>query len=393
MVCLLIGKNVKLAFALYKYFPFGGLQRDMLAIARECAHRGHTVQVFCQGWSGECPEDKNIQINILPDKKHHWQSSANHSKNARFVRQLQQTLRCIDVDLVIGFNRIPGVDIYYAADTCFKAKLLQERPWIYRLLPRYRHFASEEAALFAPGSHTHILTIAARAREEYRQHYQTPQQRFSLLPPGIARDRVNNNGEQLDLLRSELGLDSHSHILLMVGSGFRTKGLDRAIDALATLPGDLRQHSHLVVAGEDHREPFVQQAKNLGVETNLHFLGGRKDIPQLLKSADLLLHPAYRENTGTVLLEAAVSGLPVIASGVCGYAAYIAEQDLGVVLAEPFEKNALRDVLADALTNEAKREKWRNNGLVFAQQADIYDMPKRAAEIIEQIAAQKGVCA
>ena len=46
--------------------------------------------------------------------------------------------------------------------------------------------------------------------------------------------------------------------------------------------------------------------------------------------ADLLIHPAYNENTGTVLLEALVAGLPVLVSAVCGYAHYIAEADAGL---------------------------------------------------------------
>lgn len=45
-------------------------------------------------------------------------------------------------------------------------------------------------------------------------------------------------------------------------------------------------------------------------------LKGRSDIPRFLLGADLLIHPAYNENTGTVLLEALVAGLPVLVSAV-----------------------------------------------------------------------------
>ncbi|MHC5048591.1 MAG: glycosyltransferase family 4 protein, partial [Planctomycetota bacterium] len=36
----------RLAFAMVKYFPFGGMQRNLLRIARACAARGHEVHVF-----------------------------------------------------------------------------------------------------------------------------------------------------------------------------------------------------------------------------------------------------------------------------------------------------------------------------------------------------------
>jgi len=380
---------MRLVFALYKYFPFGGLQRDMLAIARECAARGHQVSIFCQSWSGEYPEDGNIQVNILKDEWRWWMSGANHRKNHRFHRDLAKAIVRIKPDLVVGFNRIPGIDVYYAADTCFKAKLYRERPWIYRFLPRYRSFVQEEADLFSPDSTTHILAIAQTALDEYRAFYKLPKERFTLLPPGIARDRINHNGERLWLLHEELQLAKASKILLMVGSGFRTKGLDRAIHALAALPASLRQQTHLVVVGEDNAEAFVKQAQTLGVKENVHFLGGRKDVPQLLKSADLLIHPAYRENTGTVLLEAPVAGLPVITTAVCGYSAYIKDHQLGIVLPSPFMQPQLNDALALALADDEKRKAWRDNDLHFAQTADIYDMPRRAADVIESHRQQK----
>lgn len=384
--------KMKLVFALYKYFPYGGLQRDMLAIARECAARGHEVEIFCQSWSGDYPEDSTVQVNILKDQRRWWMSAANHRKNHRFHQDLGKALARIRPDCVVGFNRIPGLDVYYAADTCFKAKLYRERPWIYRLLPRYRQFLRDEAALFSPGGATHILAIAQAAMDEYQHFHQTPAERFSLLPPGISRDRINQNAERLWVLHEEFCLEKNTKIVLMVGSGFRTKGLDRAIHALAALPEGLRQQTHLVIVGEDNAAPFVEQAKMLGITGNIHFLGGRKDIPQLLKSADLLIHPAYREAAGMVLLEAAVAGLPLITTEVCGYSPYVKEQQLGIVLPLPFVQQRLNEALTTALTDDVKRKAWHDNGLRFAQAADIYDMPKHAADRIEKIhSLKKGI--
>jgi len=375
---------MKLVFGLYKYFPYGGLQRDMLAIARECAARGHQVGIFCQSWQGEYPSEPRIEINILPNRAFLWMGRSNHAKNARFRQQFSKAIKRIRPDRVICFNKIPGADIYYAADTCFKAKLYEERPWIYRWLPRYRQFVREEEALFAIESRTRILAIAQATQEEYRKFYQTPAERFTLLPPGISRTCVNTGAELSSVLQEELKLAADIKPVLMVGSGFRTKGLDRAISAIASLPESIKQKAHLVVVGEDNQEAFVEQAQQLGISDKISFLGGRKDVHLLLRSAALLIHPAYRENTGTVLLEAAVSGLPVITTAVCGYAHFIADHQLGVVLSLPFQQQDLNKALERALTDEELRKRWRENGLRFAQNADIYDMPKRAADEIER---------
>ena len=48
---------MQLAFVLYKYFPFGGLQRDFMRIALECQQRGHQIRVYTLIWEGDIPPD------------------------------------------------------------------------------------------------------------------------------------------------------------------------------------------------------------------------------------------------------------------------------------------------------------------------------------------------
>ena len=167
-----------------------------------------------------------------------------------------------------------------------------------------------------------------------------------------------------------------------MGSGFKTKGLDRTLIALASLPLALGLRSRLIVIGHDDPAPFLRQAKSLGITERVSILPGRNDIPRFLLGADLLIHPAYNENTGTVLLEALVAGLPVLTTAVCGYAHYIEEADGGRVIPEPFAQDALNATLADMLANDALRSTWKANALQFADTADIYSNAERAADLI-----------
>ena len=165
-------------------------------------------------------------------------------------------------------------------------------------------------------------------------------------------------------------------MLLFVGSGFRTKGLDRALQARAGRPGDAR----LFVVGEDKAAPYQRQARRLGLEGRVHFMGGRDDVPAWLWAADLLVHPAYAENTGTVLLEAAIAGLPVLTTRACGYADYIRDADLGRVLDDPTPESlaaAARELLA------LDRPAWWEKAARFAEQADIYSLTDHAVDAIE----------
>lgn len=369
---------MRLAFALFKVFPYGGLQKDMLAIAAACLARGHQITVYCREWQG--PRAAGLEVAVLPAK-----ALSNHRRDQAFVEALTLALAQAKYDAVVGFNKMPGLDIYYAADTCYLAKLTEERSFLSRLTPRFHLYSAYEAAVFDGG--TELLMISAKEIDVFRHYYHTAQKRFHLLPPGIRRDRVMplDYAEQRQQFREHWQLAPEDKLVLMVGSGFRTKGLDRAIAALAALPPAQLGHSQLFVVGQDNSAPFKAQARRAGVAERVRFLQGRDDIPAFLWGADLLIHPAYRENTGTVLLEAMVAGLPVLTTDVCGYAHYVEDNAMGTVLTSPFEQADLNNGLARLLLCPA--EVWRERGRRFAAQADIYNMTERAAQLIETLAA------
>jgi UDP-glucose:(heptosyl)LPS alpha-1,3-glucosyltransferase len=81
-----------------------------------------------------------------------------------------------------------------------------------------------------------------------------------------------------------------------------------------------------------------------------------------------------------------VAGVPVVTTSACGYAHYVADWQLGRVLAEPTAA-ALAAELAAVLA--APPEQWRERARRFAGQADIFAMPERAAAAIEQIGRQR----
>jgi len=368
---------MQLAFVLYKYFPYGGLQRDFMRIALECQQRGHAIRVYTPIWEGEVPS--GFDVRVAPVK-----ALFNHRRNEKFSAWLAADLARDPVDRLVGFNKMPGLDVYYAADGCYEDKAQTLRNPIYKRWGRYKHFADFEKAVFGIESNTEILMISAVQQPLFVQHYHTPLQRFHLLPPGIAQDRraPANAAEIRSDFRREFKLTDDDLLLVQIGSGFKTKGLDRSLKALAALPRALKKRTRLIAIGQDDPRSFQLQAKTLGVSGQVDILKGRSDIPRFLLGADLLIHPAYNENTGTVLLEALVAGLPVLVTDVCGYAHYVAEADCGRVLSSPFEQDALNHQLADMLADDERRAFWGRNGLAFAESADLYSMPQKAADVI-----------
>jgi len=372
---------VKLALLIYRYFPYGGQQRNMLAIASAALARGHQVAVICHQWQGEVPD--GIEVSQVAVK-----GFANHSRMADFGVAALAAARQWRAQFTLGFIKLPGVDLYYAADPCFAEKACHQRGPLYRLLPRTRGYLRLERAVFAPASNTHILEVSERERASFMRHYGTPEERFHRLIPGISRTRLapSDHLQVRTAKRRELGIDADAQVLIALGSGFKTKGLDRSIRTLAVL----RERGHpaqLLVAGQDKESAFRTLARRLGVAEQVHFLGGRDDIPALLQAADLLIHPAYRENTGNALLEAMIAGLPVVATQTCGYSHFVHEADMGEVIADDADPRAIADAVARLL--QTFGAEWQRRGKLFADNADIYDRPAQCVAIIESLATAR----
>lgn len=370
-----------IAFCLFKYFPYGGLQRDFLRIALETQNRGHRIRVYTLLWQGDVPP--GFEIITVPVG-----ALTNHSRYRKFHGWVSNHLSHWPVERVVGFNKMPGLDVYYAADSCYEEKAQTQRSLLYRSLPRYDLFSGFEKAVFGRASDTEILMISPAQVPLFEKYYETQRGRVHLLSPGIARDRIAppDREEIRAGFRQEMHIADNEFLLLMIGSGFITKGLDRALIALSALPDELKSKTRLIVIGQDSPRQFLRMARKLGVDDNLTIFRGRDDVPRFLMGADLLVHPAYVENTGTVLLEAIVAGLPVIATEVCGYAHYIKEAGAGQLVPSPFQQETFNNMLQSMMVSE-QRPAWSENGIKFAGHADIYDMPKRATDFICEVAA------
>ena len=375
--------QLKLAFCLYKYFPYGGLQRDFLKIALRCQQQGHEIKVYTLSWQGDVPE--GIDVTIVPVS-----AFTNHTLYKRFSEWVQQSLSLDPVDAVVGINKMPHLDVYYAADSCYEEKANSQRGWMYRLLPRYRHFSVYERAVFGRESKTEILMISKVQKPFFDHHYQTQEDRIQFLPPGISRDRVvpDDVVQRRRAKRADLGLNDDDKMLLMVGSGFVKKGLDRALYAVRALPRSERRKVRFFVIGEDNPAPFKRLMFLLGLSGNVTILSGQDDIPDFMFAADLLILPALDEAAGIVLLESVVAGLPVLTTENCGYAHYVTEADMGELVPMPFEQKVLNEKLAKMLRDQDRRA-WIEKGRQFAGSADIYSLHQNAAEKIEQVALGK----
>lgn len=364
-----------LAFCLFNYFPYGGLQRDFLRIALKCQQMGAAIRVYTMRWEG--PAIPGFDVQLIPTR-----GLTNHLRAKRFATQVQERLSKESADLTVGFNKMPGLDVYFASDVCF-AEQVSKKNWLSRFFPRYRIYLEMEKAVFGPQSKTHILLLSNRQIEDFQRHYSLETNRFTLMPPGLDENfRVPDNIiETRKQVRHEFGLDENTFLLLHVGSAFKGKGMDRAIRSLASLSEPDKKRCFLLVAGKGDSAGFMRMATKLGVGKIIHFAGVRQDIPSLMAAADILIHPARVESAGMILLESIASSLPVICTAICGYTPFVMRASGGILLEEPFRQRDLDAALKKMLNREVL-DQHRQSIRTYCKQNKLSGLHEKAAQSI-----------
>ncbi|MCA7971953.1 glycosyl transferase [Burkholderia sp. AU18528] len=146
-------------------------------------------------------------------------------------------------------------------------------------------------------------------------------------------------GAQAD--RAAFKLPDDAFLLLFVGD-LRTprKNLGTVLKALTKLPANV----HLAVAGYLPGSPYPEEARALGLDSRVHFLGLVKNMPTLMRSVDAYVFPSRYEAMSLSLLEAMAAGLPVVTARTAG-GAEIITRECGIVLEDPDDPAALAQAI------------------------------------------------
>jgi glycosyltransferase involved in cell wall biosynthesis len=144
-----------------------------------------------------------------------------------------------------------------------------------------------------------------------------PADRLRLVYDGVDPARAQSGCRQKG--RQALGLNDNTLMLLTVASLSPPKGHHYLLEAFAQVRQQVSQPLQLMLAGEGTLKPQLQQqAERLGIATDVHFLGYRTDVPDLLHAADLFVLASENEGLCSSLIDAMLAHLPIVATSVGG---------------------------------------------------------------------------
>lgn len=226
------------------------------------------------------------------------------------------------------------------------------------LIVRTRHLAKRVGSLFSYTVIPHRVTCAS---DYVRRH---------LIERGVPPGYVETVYPAVDppalvahsTLRQELDLAADDIVIGCVAVMRAQKGHRALIDAVEPLIA-VYPNLHLVFVGGgspvfEEIQAYIAM-KRLG--SRVHLLGARRDIPNLLAGFDLFALATEQEASGTVFLEAAAVGLPVVGTDVGGVPEMI-ENGITGLLVPLFDQTALTGALKKLIDDPALRKRMGQAG-------------------------------
>lgn len=183
-------------------------------------------------------------------------------------------------------------------------------------------------------------------------------------------------------LRREIGIPESAVALGMVANLNPVKDHETVLRALAILHRSGRP-AHLILAGEGDLEgPLRSQAGELELQSFVHFLGRRSDIPAVLDAMDVFVLASRTEGLSNALLEAMAAGKPAVATSVGGNPEVVVQDSTGL-LVPPGNAAGLAEALGRLYSEQPLRGRM---GLAARQRvAEAFSLDKMVSDYADVI--------
>jgi glycosyltransferase involved in cell wall biosynthesis len=205
-----------------------------------------------------------------------------------------------------------------------------------RSLNNYQRRQHPQLARIETWLHRSMDLIVGNSRRVVRQLVEeegVPETKTRLIYNGLDLARFSQLRDR-NVVRSALDLDPDTFVMVIVANLIPYKGHADLLAALGHVKSQLPENWALLIVGRDNGigSVLAEQARELGIDGHVRFLGQRSDIPDLLGAADMGLLSSHEEGFSNAILEKMAAGLPVIATDVGGNSEAIVEGVTGLLV-------------------------------------------------------------
>ena len=202
-------------------------------------------------------------------------------------------------------------------------------------------------------------------------------QRCRVIPNGISTSHYAHPRISRRDWRAKEGFRDDQVLFVCVARFAPQKNHELLLKAFAQGPAS-NPNAHLILVGEGMlMEQLKGQTKNLGLAGQVHFLGLRTDIPDVLGAVDVFALSSDWEGNPLSVMEAMASGLPIVSTAVGGVPDLFASGREGF-LVQQGDVQGLSNAMTALLSNPEVRQSM---GIAAAQRArENFDVSKMIQE-------------
>ena len=334
----------------------GGMEKVVVHLAKGLAKRNLEVLVVCLQTAGqlasELDDDKRISLVAL---------NSFTGKDFRAILRLRQLFAQLQPSIINihDYSSLPYVALSNAL-----AKRVPVLFTAHGLL--YEGFEQKKRInRFFSRFITKITAVSAKVSDRHCDYlgWNKP---VEIIANGVPENLFENSARER--IRQELRCKPDEFLFLAVGNPRPEKGFEDLIEAFAHLHKDLSPDSGFMVAvaGEmnqsDYCRSLLRRVAELNLKNRFKFLGYRDDVSSLYRAADAFVLSSRSEGLPMVILEAMISGLPLIATRVGGVPDAVAGQALLVEsgapaqLAEAMQRLMEDDNLRECLGHSGRKQ-------------------------------------
>lgn len=218
-------------------------------------------------------------------------------------------------------------------------------------------------------------TISKNVAENHIKRKIVTKEKLKYIPNGINLNKFKKNLNIRLITRKSLQVNNE-FVWLAVGRIEKQKDYGNLIDAIFNLTRTCSNIKLFIIGIGSQELVIKEEVKSKGLQNIVKFLGLRKDIPNLMNAADAYVMSSAYEGLPIVLLEAAATGLPIVATDVGGNSEIVIDNRTGILVPP---KNSI--VLTQALKNImslSEEERLKMGSISIEHIRQNYDIDKIA---------------
>ena len=210
-----------------------------------------------------------------------------------------------------------------------------------------------------------LIVVSEQQGAEIGNDFRVGRQgQIKVVPLGLDLSVFADHASRRARFREELGIDDETVLVGIVGRLTEIKNHRMFLNSVARLKGQTRMRFVVIGEGSLH-ESLEQQARSLGLQSDVIFTGGRRDPEYFYPALDIVALTSLNEGTPLTLIEAMANARPVVATSVGGVVDLLAD-GRGICVARGDEQ-AFAAALKKLADDKELRKDLGARGLEFVQ--------------------------